>query len=325
MRLFVTNPRLDGVEPRHISNTLWACAKLRINPGDATLNSLLRTISSSSMADILNAQDLHNTLYAVSVLQQHVKFKPNIEQRAWQRLLGEQQAGKVAASTPQHVSNTLFSLACLSSAAVPVVQQEDAQEFAEQMLQGPAAQQLQLWNDQDIGDAMWACAKLGVGESTLLQEVASAAAAWVPRLAAPTIHQLAYACGTLQLQQPQLLGQLIKRTQQLLSPDQGGKNGPPKRRASGSDKLSNPAILGWAVAVLDMQHLAGDARRLVEAALQQLQGSQKDSMKGCGQLLWVLHSWLVQQQLLDGKGLAGVLTERQLAACQAEAAVAHTP
>jgi hypothetical protein len=28
--------------------------------------------------------------------------------------------------------------------------------------------------------------------------------------------------------------------------------------------------------------------------------------------LWVLHSWLLQHQLLDGKGLAGVLTQQQL-------------
>ena len=28
--------------------------------------------------------------------------------------------------------------------------------------------------------------------------------------------------------------------------------------------------------------------------------------------LWVFHSWLLRRQLLDGKGLAGVVTEQQL-------------
>jgi hypothetical protein len=48
---------------------------------------------------------------------------------------------------------------------------------------------------------------------------------------------------------------------------------------------------------------------------------------GCGshpynlRQLWAFHSWLVQHQLLDGKGLTGVLTRQQLQQGEKEAAV----
>jgi hypothetical protein len=45
MRVLVTHPQLEGVKSQEISNTLWACAKLRISPGDAALNSLLQAMS----------------------------------------------------------------------------------------------------------------------------------------------------------------------------------------------------------------------------------------------------------------------------------------
>jgi hypothetical protein len=36
-------------------------------------------------------------------------------------------------------------------------------------------------------------------------------------------------------------------------------------------------------------------------------------------MLWDVHAWLVQHQLLDGRGLAGLLSEQQLAEGRAAA------
>jgi hypothetical protein len=40
-------------------------------------------------------------------------------------------------------------------------------------------------------------------------------------------------------------------------------------------------------------------------------------------LLWEAHAWLVQHQLLDGQGLARLLTEQQLACGKAESEAYH--
>jgi hypothetical protein len=90
MRVLVTNPVLQGVTLHNISNTLWGCAKLRINPGDAALNSLLQAMARPAMLEAADSQHLSNTLRAVSELQQRRLWQLQVHQRVWQRVLGEQ-------------------------------------------------------------------------------------------------------------------------------------------------------------------------------------------------------------------------------------------
>uniref|UniRef100_A0A383W0C2 Uncharacterized protein n=1 Tax=Tetradesmus obliquus TaxID=3088 RepID=A0A383W0C2_TETOB len=104
MRVFVTHPRLEGVEPQQISNALWGCAKLRITTDDAAVNSLLQAMARPQMLEAAAPQAISNTLWAVMELQQHCGWQPRVELRVWQRLLGEQQLGRVAdKDTPQGV------------------------------------------------------------------------------------------------------------------------------------------------------------------------------------------------------------------------------
>jgi hypothetical protein len=134
MWVFATQP--FGTNPQHISNTLWACAKLRINPGDKVLNSLLQTMARQSTLDEAEPQAVANTLWAVSELRQECSWQPQVEKRAWERLLGELQIGRIAdRDTPQGVSNTLVAVAWLStpaasSSAGPAITPEVARQCA---------------------------------------------------------------------------------------------------------------------------------------------------------------------------------------------------
>jgi hypothetical protein len=50
MRVLVLHPRLEEViQPQDISNVLWGCAKLRMHPGNAAINSLLQAMSRPAM------------------------------------------------------------------------------------------------------------------------------------------------------------------------------------------------------------------------------------------------------------------------------------
>jgi hypothetical protein len=91
IRLLVTHPLLEGVKGQDVANVLWACAKLRINPGDAALDSLLQAMARPALLEPAVAQEVVNSLWAGSELQQECGWQPKVDQRVWQRLLGEQQ------------------------------------------------------------------------------------------------------------------------------------------------------------------------------------------------------------------------------------------
>uniref|UniRef100_A0A383W394 Uncharacterized protein n=1 Tax=Tetradesmus obliquus TaxID=3088 RepID=A0A383W394_TETOB len=81
-----------------------------------------------------------------------------------------------------------------------------------------------------------------------------------------------------------------------------------------ADNAGLVAVVSHAVAALDMQHLAGNVRALVASC--QVAGDASCSPGNLG-MLHEVHSWMVQQQLLDGRGLKGLLSEQQLAVGQA--------
>jgi hypothetical protein len=309
MRVLVTHPDLKGVNSQNAVNTLWDVAKLRINPGDAALNSLLQAMARPALREAAEAQHLSNMCWAVSELQGRCGWQPQ-QQQLWQRLLSEQQLAVIAAGSTQEVSTVALALARIVSVETPVISLEFAQQCTQKLLRGATAQDLSRWNDQDVGNAMWACAKLAMQEEVFFERTeAAAAAGWPQQAASASLAQMAYACGTLQLQLPQLMAQVVERAETLLSAKTG-------RRSAGltskADKVITPATIGWAVAVLNMQPLAARVRELVASCVHPRSRLTGQDVR----MLGVLHCWLAEQQLLDGKGLAGVLTPEQLAACE---------
>jgi hypothetical protein len=228
MRILVLDPRLGGVEPQHISNVLWACAKLRINPGDAALNSMLQAMARPAMLEAVDTQALANTVWPVSELQQQCGWQPQVDRRVWQRLRSELQLSRVAdKGQPQHVASTLLALARLSAAPAaaeaaattePVIEAEFARQCSQQLLQGRTAQQLKSWEAQAVANCMWACGRLGVYEAGFFDRAAAAARGWLSSALRADVLQVALACRLLPCSQQQLLDRLVGRTEQLLLP-----------------------------------------------------------------------------------------------------------
>lgn len=75
------------------------------------------------------------------------------------------------------------------------------------------------------------------------------------------------------------------------------------------DRASVGVLCGLAVARLDLQQLVGTAHALVVNS--RVASSPRLPPSNLHRL-WVLHNWLLQHELLDGRGLGGVLSEQQL-------------
>jgi hypothetical protein len=186
-------------------------------------------------------QELANSLWAVSELQQECGWKPKQQQRVWERLLGEQQLARVASrGNSQEVSNVLLALGHLVSAQGAVISKEFAQQCVQQLLQGATARSLRSWNDRDVGNAMWCCVKVGLVDQSFFDR-AEAATAWSERAAFPAVTQVAYACGALQMQRPELIARASKRAKQLCSAAKRSKGSAKHKTIS---EVRTPAALG---------------------------------------------------------------------------------
>jgi hypothetical protein len=321
MQILATNPTEDAVNAQDLSNTLWGCAKLAINPSSAILNSLLQAMARERVSEAATAQAVSNTLWAVSVLGLECGWQPQLPQRAWQRLLGELQLSRIAnTDKPQGVATALLALGRLAASTKaaagkpPAISKEFAQQCALQLLQGKVARQLNRWGPQDIANSMLAASQLGVSAQSFFDGAVAVVpvSAWLSRAAAVDLAQVAAAFEGLQLRQhQQLMSGVVKRSKQLLQEQ--------KQPMSVVQRFSTAALVSNTVAVLDMRQLAGDVKDLVAASDLKVATDEQASSAGNLAKLWEVHAWLVQHQLLDGQGLAGLLTEQQLAAGKAAA------
>lgn len=255
MRVFVTHPRLEGVEPQQISNALWGCAKLRITTDDAAVNSLLQAMARPQMLEAAAPQAISNTLWAVMELQQHCGWQPRVELRVWQRLLGEQQLGRVAdKDTPQGVSNALLALAWLATPAASTkaaaLSLEFAQDCAQPLLQGQVAARLERWMPRQVANAMWACAKVGVLDMPFLDKAAASASQWLPFANAGDVRQVAIACKMLRFKRhADVMAQAVLRSDGLLHQHSRGN----LSARNIADNVGLVAVVSHAVAALDME------------------------------------------------------------------------
>jgi hypothetical protein len=318
MRVLVTAPSLDGVSPQHISNTLWACAKLRISPGDAAVDTLVRAVSRPAMLEAAVPQNVGNTLWAAGQLRQECKWQPKVDQRVWQRLLSEEQLPRIAdRGQPKDLASTLLALYWLSSAAAgagPALDRGFARQCAAELLRGKVAGQVAAWEPQQLANSMWACGMLDVYDAAFCDRAAAAAVRWLPSAVAADVQQLAWACCKLQYKHEQLMAGLLQRIKQLALKQQKQY----RQQSVQRDPLGLVIGVCHAVAMLDMQQYAGDVRQLVATSTGG--GAMPDKKYGTiAPLLWKVHAWLVQHQLLDGQGLAGLLTEQQLEEARAAA------
>jgi hypothetical protein len=229
-----------------------------------------------------------------------------ISQEVLQQLLDEQVLAKlITEGSPQHTVNVLVGLSRMCTGPSPVLSTAAAQGYAGQVLSGVRLNSLSKWKAQDITNAMWALGELQLEGEGFLQAAVAAAPVWLLKGTALDITQAATACAQLQYWDEHFMSLLLQRSQQLLQRSRGSHTRP----LSAADRDSLAALCCISVAQLDMRGLAGAVRNIVASSGI---GQQDRTHPSNTRRLWLFHSWLLEHQLLDGKGLAGLVTKQQL-------------
>lgn len=298
--VIVTNPQLEDVTPQDLSNFLWALSKLQIHPGQPEIAAIVRAVVKQQMLEQSTPQHVATVLYAFSELRDRCNLRTALAQRSWQQLLGDRQLAQIARSrVPQDVANTLLALARLTSSNV--MDSGFGQNRAAVLLQSAPSWDLTQWTAQNISNSLWACDKLHLADESFLKRVADAAEHWVPQSIARNVAQAATALGNLQYRDQPLMTALARRSMQLL------QHSPKSDR---SDLMNLTVAMGLSIAQLDMYPLAVLAVELLQSTTRRRQEILRPVDAG---RLYKLHEWLVRNQLLDGRGLVGLLSAEQLA------------
>jgi hypothetical protein len=317
--LFANNPSarehyICTVKPQEISNVLYACAKLRHQPQPDELLLLLEAFAQPAVLAAADPQAIANVIWALGSLNVTPGWHKQVSEELLHSLLAPQLLKVVTTQgVPQAVSNVLVGLSRMCTGPSPLLTTTAAQEYTVQVLSG--VRRVSSWNPQDITNAMWALGELRLMDEGFVRAAVAAAPNWLPRSTSYDLSQAISACAQLQYRNEHFVGLLLQRGTRLLHPDMRSKA--KGRPLSEQDKARLTASCCLTVVLLDMRGSADAARKLVADSnvMQRSDAHPADLRK-----LWVLHSWLLQHQLLDGKGLAGLVTEQQLQQGAREAA-----
>ena len=230
-----------------------------------------------------------------------------------QRLLAPQMLTMVAEGTGQDASNVLVALNRMCMGSSPLLSVAAAQAYAGQLLAGVNLNRVPSWESQQINNSLWALGELQLKDNRFIRAAVAAAPKWLPNTNPRQVSQAATACAQLQYRDEHFMELLLQRAQQLLQPSRSKGS----RSQVEADKASLIAQLSISVVLLDMRRYAGAARKLVaDFNFVEQSGTHPSNLRR----LWLFHSWLLEHQLLDGKGLAGLVTKQQLQQGAKEAA-----
>jgi hypothetical protein len=161
-------------------------------------------------------------------------------------------------------------------------------------------------DSQEIANSLWACAQLRSYPAELFAALDSQQQ-WdrlLPAMNGQALSNTALACAVLDHRDEQLLARLLQQAlhQQSVS-------------SSSSMQFTTQCVcnLCWSVAVLDLQRLASSVVELLHQANRKQQWA--DFAPESTMQLQQVHQWLLDRQLVGGRGLAGALTEQQLQQC----------
>jgi hypothetical protein len=148
--------------------------------------------------------------------------------------------------------------------------------------------------------------ELQLKDAEFIPAAVAAAPVWLSKSTEPfNLTQAATACAQLQYRDEHFVGLLLQRAEQMLQPSKRNSGRP----LSESNRASIASMCCVLVVLLDMRGLAGAPHTLVaDSNIKQDRHSHPSNLRR----LWVFHSWLLEHQLLDGKGLAGLVTQQQL-------------
>jgi hypothetical protein len=295
---------VPSVQPQELSNVLYACATLCKQPQSDELLLLLEAFLHPGVLAAAAPQAIANVIWALGLLSITPGWEAKASHELLQQLLAPQVLLTVAVDgVPQAASNVLMGLARMCTGPSPLLSTAAAREHAQQLLAGIQPRRVSSWGPRDISNAMWAFGELQLKNDELVSAAVAAAPRWLPQCNDAGVSQAATACARLQHRDEDFMRLLLQRGEHLLQ--QGGRS----RGLSNIEKASLVALCCVSVALLDMRGLAGAACTLVASSniMQNHQTGRANLRR-----LWVFHSWLLEHQLLDGRGLVGLMTEQQL-------------
>jgi hypothetical protein len=314
----------EPMSPQTLANPLWAFAKLRKQPLVGELQLLLQTFLQPALLANGKPQDLSNIIWALGELCQLASWQGGVSEQDVQQLLGKQQLLLVGASgsSSQVTSNVVLGLAHMATCKAPIISVGFARDCSKQLLSS-ASGSLVSWTPQELTNTMWSCGQLGLADTPFVAAAVAAAPRWVPASNVMGVAQAALASAAVQCTDEQFVQVLLQHMQALLQQQQQQQrsmkqNGSKSRKMAGGRASAGVAACGYAIARLNLVQFAGTVKSMVVISGV---GGQNSGQLAELRRLWVFHSWLVENELLDGKGLAGVLTQQQLETGVKEAAV----
>jgi hypothetical protein len=289
---------LAQCECRHLSQLVWGLGLLgHTHTGlfAACLDGYMQIVGNEE-----RAQHVSSVLYGAAKAEWQLQNEQlQLLLAALVRLLPD--------ADPKAVSSSLGSIAKMAGRTTGQQQHLLQQSpYLQQLLAGLAGK-LPAAGAQAVSTSLWACAQLRIYPAALFAALDSQQQ-WdrlLPAMNGQHLVGIAHACAMLDHRDEQLLGGVLCQALQL------------QRQSSSSSSrqltVRSSSNLSWSLAVLDLQQLAGDIVELMQA---QVSGEMWDlEDKGMVQLQLV-HQWLLDRQLVGGRGLAGALTEQQLQQCR---------
>lgn len=210
--------QLPGLQPRELSNILWAASKLRPPPATPLLKTLLAAAAHPAVTARCNAQDVSMCLYAAAVLGLQVS-----EQQVGV-LLGAA-AAQLQLAAPQAVANTLWAVATLQNRPheqwLSLVEERCCLILQQQQQQ---QQHSAGFSTKGLHQLLWSMAKLQwVPEQRFLDLFWAASASQLPHMTPHGSSGLLWAAASLEVQPPQdWMQRWFQHTQQQLA---GGEFG----------------------------------------------------------------------------------------------------
>jgi hypothetical protein len=306
-----------SLQAQELSSVLYACAKLQqqLHPNELLL--LLEAFLHPDVVATAVPQAVANVIWSMGRLSIEPALKAEVSQELLQRLLAPEMLTVAAAGSGQAVSNVLVGLVRMCTGPSPLLPTAVAQGYAGELLSGVQLGRVGSWHPQPVTNSLWALGELQLRDDRFIRALAAAAQKWLPRSSPREVSQAATACAQLQYQDEHFMGMILQRAEQILQlgADTGRRSG--SRRLPAWERDSIPSMCCVSVVLLDLRGLADGARKLVADSNIKQQGRTHPSNL---RRLWVFHSWLLEHQLLDGKGLEGLVTQKQLQQGAKEAA-----
>lgn len=235
-------------------------------------------------------------------------------------MLGDAQMRLVAVEgASQAVANVVLGLARISfKTSEPLVSTAVAEGCLRKLLEHAHVWKLERWSSVNVTNMLWACGQLRVREPKLLKAIVLSASTWLSSGSSVTLGVVAWAFARLRYKDPYLMQQLVQQSTVLLE-HSAASRGRGTAAIQPVDAVVFVSAVSWSLAQLDVQPMARSIPKLL--SLGRVRDFTRPMPDAVARQLLLVHNWLLQNGLGDGRGLVDVLSQQQMQQCVDSASV----